>query len=70
MTGIYVDHEPCTQPLPWCYVMKEAPCRDNIVNNKFGNTFYKDEDDSQRNPFNIGIIGWSVEACRYGKRIL
>lgn len=69
MTGVYIDHELCTQPVPWCYVKKDAHCIDRVVYNKFGSKVNKGKDSSDNSSSDTHDISWSVEACKYEKGI-
>ena len=68
MTGLHVDFEPCTQPIPWCYVRNGADCYDQVEYKRFGakcpDCILGDEkEDDDSTPSNVHIISWSVAAC-------
>ena len=69
MTGIQVDFEPCTQPIPWCYVRNDANCYDQMLYNSFGAECpdcvlgKEDKRDKEPSHSNTNAISWSTSAC-------
>ena len=66
MTGIEVDFEPCTQPIPWCYVRNDANCYDQMLYNSFGAECpdcVLGKEDKEHSLSNNNAISWSTSAC-------
>ena len=69
MTGIQVDFDPCTQPIPWCYVRNDANCYDQMLYNSFGAECpdcvlgKEDKSDNEPSISNTNAISWSTSAC-------
>ena len=68
MTGIKIDFNPCSQPIPWCFVGNEAKCYDQVGYKNFGvkcpdcvlgMAEKEAEDYLSKTP----VISWSTAAC-------
>ena len=68
MTGIQIDFRPCSQPIPWCYVRKEANCYDQVESKNFGvkcPDCVLGMEGKEANTYlsNAPSISWSTAAC-------
>ena len=68
MTGIQINFNPCSQPIPWCYVRDEANCYDQIESRNFGSkcpdcVLGMTTKDANEYLSNAPLISWSTVAC-------
>ena len=73
MINIQIDFDPCSQPIPWCFVRNEANCYDQTeykgVDVKCPDCVGDEEGkDSEKYLLNSQVISWSTAAC--SKQIL
>ena len=68
MTGIKIDFNPCSQPIPWCFVGNEAKCYDQVGYKNFGVkcpdcVLGMEEKEAEDYLSKTPVISWSTAAC-------